>query len=188
MASNTNTLTAPRLKTQYKEQIVPTMHEEFEYDSIMAVPKLIKISLNIGLGEALTNGRALESAINDLTSITGQRPVTTRARKSIANFKLREGNPIGCAVTLRGNRMYYFLDRLINTALPRIRDFRGLPRKGFDGRGNFSLGLREQIIFPEINYDNIDKIRGMDICINTSASNKEDAKALLEVLNFPFKK
>jgi large subunit ribosomal protein L5 len=138
------------------------------------------------LGEALTNGRALESAINDLTSITGQRPVTTRARKSIANFKLREGNPIGCAVTLRGNRMYYFLDRLINTALPRIRDFRGLPRKGFDGRGNFSLGLREQIIFPEIDYNSIDKFRGLQVTINTSAKTDEEAIRLITLFGMPF--
>jgi len=186
MASNSTTLTAPRLKEVYKEQIIPAMQEEFEYDSVMAVPKLIKISLNIGLGEALTNGRALESAINDLTTITGQKPVTTRARKSIANFKLREGNPIGCAVTLRGNRMYYFLDRLINTALPRIRDFRGLARKGFDGRGNYSLGLREQIIFPEINYDSIDKFRGLQVTINTSATTDEEAIRLITLFGMPF--
>lgn len=186
MASNPTTLTAPRLKEVYKEQIIPAMQEEFEYDSVMAVPKLIKISLNIGLGEALTNGRALESAINDLTTITGQKPVTTRARKSIANFKLREGNPIGCAVTLRGNRMYYFLDRLINTALPRIRDFRGLARKGFDGRGNYSLGLREQIIFPEIDYNSIDKFRGLQVTINTSATTDEEAIRLITLFGMPF--
>ena len=186
MASNSAALTTPRLKQTYKEQIIPAMQEEFEYDSVMAVPKLIKISLNIGLGEALTNGRALESAINDLTTITGQKPVTTRARKSIANFKLREGNPIGCAVTLRGDRMYYFLDRLINTALPRIRDFRGLARKGFDGRGNYSLGLREQIIFPEIDYNSIDKFRGLQVTINTTAKTDEEAIRLISLFGMPF--
>tara|TARA_Y100001936_G_scaffold16992_1_gene14412 strand:+ start:52 stop:630 length:579 start_codon:yes stop_codon:yes gene_type:complete len=186
MTSNSAALTAPRLKQTYKEQIIPAMQEEFEYDSVMAVPKLIKISLNIGLGEALTNGRALESAINDLTTITGQKPVTTRARKSIANFKLREGNPIGCAVTLRGDRMYYFLDRLINTALPRIRDFRGLARKGFDGRGNYSLGLREQIIFPEIDYNSIDKFRGLQVTINTTAKTDEEAIRLISLFGMPF--
>ena len=186
MASNSAALTTPRLKQTYKEQIIPAMQEEFEYDSVMAVPKLIKISLNIGLGEALTNGRALESAINDLTTITGQKPVTTRARKSIANFKLREGNPIGCAVTLRGDRMYYFLDRLIYTALPRIRDFRGLARKGFDGRGNYSLGLREQIIFPEIDYNSIDKFRGLQVTINTTAKTDEEAIRLISLFGMPF--
>jgi len=186
MTSNSAALTAPRLKQTYKEQIIPAMQEEFEYDSVMAVPKLIKISLNIGLGEALTNGRALESAINDLTTITGQKPVTTRARKSIANFKLREGNPIGCAVTLRGDRMYYFLDRLIYTALPRIRDFRGLARKGFDGRGNYSLGLREQIIFPEIDYNSIDKFRGLQVTINTTAKTDEEAIRLISLFGMPF--
>ena len=186
MTSNSAALTAPRLKQTYKEQIIPAMQEEFEYDSVMAVPKLIKISLNIGLGEALTNGRAVESAINDLTTITGQKPVTTRARKSIANFKLREGNPIGCSVTLRGDRMYYFLDRLIYTALPRIRDFRGLARKGFDGRGNYSLGLREQIIFPEIDYNSIDKFRGLQVTINTTAKTDEEAIRLISLFGMPF--
>ncbi|HCG91335.1 MAG TPA: 50S ribosomal protein L5 [Dehalococcoidia bacterium] len=176
----------PRLKNLYTEQIKPAMMEEFQYSSSMAVPKIVKISLNIGLGEALTNGRALESAINDLSVITGQKPVTTRAKKSIANFKLREGNPIGCAVTLRGDRMYYFLDRLISTALPRIRDFRGLPRKGFDGRGNYSLGLREQIMFPEINYDSIDRFRGLQLTINTSANTDEEAIHLITLFGMPF--
>ena len=187
MTSNSETtLITPRLKNLYTEQIKPAMMEEFQYSSSMAVPKIVKISLNIGLGEALTNGRALESAINDLSVITGQKPVTTRAKKSIANFKLREGNPIGCAVTLRGDRMYYFLDRLISTALPRIRDFRGLPRKGFDGRGNYSLGLREQIMFPEINYDSIDRFRGLQLTINTSANTDEEAIHLISLFGMPF--
>jgi large subunit ribosomal protein L5 len=154
----------------------------------MAVPKLTKVVINMGVGEALTDKKHLESAVNDLELIAGQKAVITKAKKSVASFKLREGWPVGCKVTLRGNRMYDFIERLVNVAIPRERDFRGLNPKSFDGQGNYSMGIKEQIIFPEINYDNIDKIRGMDISINTSASNKEDAKALLEVLNFPFKK
>ena len=154
----------------------------------MAVPKLTKVVINMGVGEALTDKKHLESAVNDLELIAGQKAVITKAKKSVASFKLREGWPVGCKVTLRGNRMYDFIERLVNVAIPRERDFRGLNPKSFDGQGNYSMGIKEQIIFPEINYDNIDKIRGMDICINTSAANKEDAKALLEVLNFPFKK
>ena len=154
----------------------------------MAVPKLTKVVINMGVGEALTDKKHLESAVNDLELIAGQKAVITKAKKSVASFKLREGWPVGCKVTLRGDRMYDFIERLVNIAIPRERDFRGLNPKSFDGQGNYSMGIKEQIIFPEINYDNIDKIRGMDICINTSASNTEDAKALLEVLNFPFKK
>ena len=154
----------------------------------MAVPKLTKVVINMGVGEALTDKKHLESAVNDLELIAGQKAVITKAKKSVASFKLREGWPVGCKVTLRGDRMYEFIERLVNIAIPRERDFRGLNPKSFDGQGNYSMGIKEQIIFPEINYDNIDKIRGMDICINTSASNMEDAKALLEVLNFPFKK
>ena len=154
----------------------------------MAVPKLTKVVINMGVGEALTDKKHLESALNDLELIAGQKAVITKASKSVASFKLREGWPVGCKVTLRGDRMYDFIERLVNIAIPRERDFRGLNPKSFDGQGNYSMGIKEQIIFPEINYDNIDKIRGMDICINTSASNNEDAKALLEVLNFPFKK
>jgi large subunit ribosomal protein L5 len=154
----------------------------------MAVPKLTKVVINMGVGEALTDKKHLESAVNDLELIAGQKAVITKAKKSVASFKLREGWPVGCKVTLRGDRMYDFIERLVNIAIPRERDFRGLNPKSFDGQGNYSMGIKEQIIFPEINYDNIDKIRGMDICINTSASNMEDAKALLEVLNFPFKK
>jgi len=156
--------------------------------NVMAVPKLTKVVINMGVGEALTDKKHLESAVNDLELIAGQKAVITKASKSVASFKLREGWPVGCKVTLRGDRMYDFIERLVNIAIPRERDFRGLNPKSFDGQGNYSMGIKEQIIFPEINYDNIDKIRGMDICINTSASNNEDAKALLEVLNFPFKK
>ena len=154
----------------------------------MAVPKLTKVVINMGVGEALTDKKHLESAVKDLELIAGQKAVITKATKSVASFKLREGWPVGCKVTLRGDRMYDFIERLVNIAIPRERDFRGLNPKSFDGQGNYSMGIKEQIIFPEINYDNIDKIRGMDICINTSASNNEDAKALLEALNFPFKK
>jgi len=176
----------PRLLDTYRSEIVPAMMTEFSFVNLMRVPRVQKIVLNIGLGEALTNGRAMEAATNDLTIITGQKPIITRARKSIANFKLREGNPIGTSVTLRGARMYHFLDRLINTALPRIRDFRGLPRRGFDGRGNFSIGIREQIIFPEIEYNDIDRIRGLQVTIATSAENDAEATRLLELFGMPF--
>ena len=160
--------------------------QEFSYGNTMEVPRLQKIVLNIGVGEALTNGRAMEAASADLAVIAGQKPVVTRARKSIATFKIREGNAIGTAVTLRGARMYHFLDRLVNTALPRIRDFRGLPRRGFDGRGNFSIGIREQIIFPEIDYNQIDKIRGLQVTITTTAKNDTEAIRLLELYGMPF--
>lgn len=176
----------PRLYDQFKANIVPTMMQEFSYGNTMEVPRLQKIVLNIGVGEALTNGRAIEAASGDLTVIAGQKPVVTRARKSIATFKVREGNAIGTAVTLRGARMYHFLDRLVNTALPRIRDFRGLPRRGFDGRGNFSIGIREQIIFPEIDYNQIDKIRGLQVTIATTAKNDTEAIRLLELYGMPF--
>ena len=170
----------------YRNEITSTMMTEFNYGNTMRVPRIQKIVLNIGLGEALTNGRAMEAATRDLTVISGQKPVSTRARKSIANFKLREGNPIGTTVTLRGDRMYHFLDRLINTALPRIRDFRGLPRRGFDGRGNFSLGIREQLIFPEIDYNDIDRIRGLQVTMATTAINDSEAIRLLELFGMPF--
>jgi large subunit ribosomal protein L5 len=170
----------------YRREIVPTMMTEFSFANVMRVPRVQKIVLNIGLGEALTNGRAMEAATRDLATVSGQKPVITRAKKSIANFKLREGNPIGTSVTLRGSRMYHFLDRLINTALPRIRDFRGLPRRGFDGRGNFSIGIREQIIFPEIDYNDIDRIRGLQVTIATSAENDAEATRLLELFGMPF--
>ena len=179
---------SPRLYDQFKANIVPTMMQEFSYGNTMEVPRLQKIVLNIGVGEALTNGRAMEAASADLAVIAGQKPIITRARKSIATFKIREGNAIGTAVTLRGGRMYHFLDRLINTALPRIRDFRGLPRRGFDGRGNFSIGIREQIIFPEIDYNQIDKIRGLQVTITTTAKNDTEAIRLLELYGMPFVK
>ena len=154
----------------------------------MAVPKLSKVVINMGVGEAANDKKHLQSALENLTVIAGQKPVTTTARKSVASFKIREGWPLGCKVTLRGEKMYDFIERLINIAIPRERDFRGLNSKSFDGQGNYSFGIKEQIIFPEINYDNIDNIRGMDVCINTTAKNKDEAKALLEVLDFPFKK
>lgn len=176
----------PRLYDRFKKEIVPAMMREFNYGNPMEVPRLQKIVLNIGLGEALTNGRAMEAASRDLTVISGQKPIITRARRSIAGFKLREGNAIGTAVTLRGARMYHFLDRLVNTALPRIRDFRGLARRGLDGRGNFSIGIREQIIFPEIDYNSIDKIRGLQVTITTTAKNDAEAIRLLEMYGMPF--
>jgi large subunit ribosomal protein L5 len=176
----------PRLKIRFRDEIVPQMVREFSYSNPMEVPRLQKIVLNVGLGEALVNGRAMEAAVQDLTTISGQKPIITRARKSIAGFKIRQGNTIGAAVTLRGDRMYHFLDRLINTALPRIRDFRGIPRRGMDGRGNFSIGIREQIIFPEIDYNSIDRIRGLQVTIATTARNDAEAMRLLELYGFPF--
>lgn len=176
----------PRLRDTYRQEIVPAMMSEFGFANPMRVPRVEKIVVNIGLGEALTNGRAMESATRDLTTITGQKPIITRARKSIAGFKLRAGNPIGTCVTLRGDRMYHFLDRLVNTALPRIRDFRGISRRGFDGRGNFSIGLREQIIFPEIDYNQIDRFRGLQVSIITSAQNDAESIRLLELFGMPF--
>ena len=185
-SASTTTKPHPILLDMYRNEITSTMMTEFNYGNTMRVPRIQKIVLNIGLGEALTNGRAMEAATRDLTVISGQKPVSTRARKSIANFKLREGNPIGTTVTLRGDRMYHFLDRLINTALPRIRDFRGLPRRGFDGRGNFSLGIREQLIFPEIDYNDIDRIRGLQVTMATTAMNDSEAIRLLELFGMPF--
>ena len=176
------------LKEKYNKELRPALKEELGIENIMAVPKITKVVINMGVGEAANDKKHLESALQNLTLIAGQKPVVTKARQSVASFKIREGWPLGCKVTLRGNKMYDFIERLIVIAIPRERDFRGLNPKSFDGQGNYSMGIKEQIIFPEINYDNIDKIRGMDICINTSASNKEDAKALLEILNFPFKK
>jgi len=176
------------LRETFNKELLPQLKDKLGVNNLMAVPKLTKVVINMGVGEALTDKKHLESAVNDLELIAGQKAVITKASKSVASFKLREGWPVGCKVTLRGDRMYDFVERLVNIAIPRERDFRGLNPKSFDGQGNYSMGIKEQIIFPEINYDNIDKIRGMDICINTSASNNEDAKALLEVLNFPFKK
>lgn len=177
-----------RIREQYKQDVVPALTAEFGYKNLYQVPKLEKIVLNIGLGEAVANGRALDAAVGDLTTIAGQRPVITRAKKSIASFKLRAGMPIGAVVTLRGERMYEFLDRLVATALPRIRDFRGVNPNSFDGRGNYTLGLREQIMFPEIDYDKIDKVRGLEISIVTSAKTDEEGRRLLALLGMPFAK
>lgn len=178
--------TSPALLRRYRDEVKVSLGQEFNYKNVMEIPSVRKVTLNIGLGESKTNARAMESAIKDITSITGQKPVTTRARKSIAGFKLREGEPIGVAVTLRGNRMYDFLDRLFNASLPRIRDFRGVSRKAFDGHGNYSLGLREQIMFPEIDYGQIDRIRGMQISIVTSAKTDAEGMRLLELMGLPF--
>ena len=177
----------PRLKVRYQKEIVPAMMKEFNYSNVMQVPRLSKIAVNIGLGEALQNSKAIEAATSDLATITGQKPVVTKARKSIAVFKLREGMPIGAMVTLRGNRMWDFLDRFINIVLPRQRDFQGISPDSFDGRGNYSVGLREQLVFPEIDYDKIDTLRGMDITITTSARTNEEARALLAAFNFPLR-
>jgi large subunit ribosomal protein L5 len=173
---------------RYKNEIVPALRKSFDYKNIMQVPRIEKIVVNIGMGEALDNPKALEAAVSDLTIITGQKPVTNKARKSIANFKLREGSLIGTKVTLRGERMWAFLDRLVNTALPRVRDFRGVSANAFDGRGNYTLGLRDQLIFPEIEYDKIDKLRGMEVTIVTTAKTDEQARALLQMLGMPFSK
>jgi large subunit ribosomal protein L5 len=175
-----------RLKDRYREEIVPALMEEFGYRNVMEVPRLQKIVVNVGLGEALQDVKALDAAARDIATITGQKPIVTRARKSIASFKLREGNPIGVKVTLRGNRMYDFLDRMCNIALPRRRDFRGVSPDSFDGRGNYSLGFREQLVWPEIDYDSIDKIRGMEVTIVTTAKNDEEARRLLQLLGMPF--
>jgi large subunit ribosomal protein L5 len=176
------------IKTRYREDIVPAMMKTFNYSNVMQVPRLEKVVINMGLGEALENARVLDTSIEELSTITGQKPVLTRARKSIANFKLREGNPIGCRVTLRRKRMNDFLYRLLNIALPRVRDFKGVSPRGFDGRGNYTLGVREQLIFPEISYDDVEKIKGMNITIVTSAKTDEEAKELLALLGVPFRK
>lgn len=176
-----------RLETKYKNEIVQAMQEQFGYKSIMQVPKLTKITLNMGVGEAIADKKILQSAVADMEKIAGQKAVVTISRKSIAGFKIRDDMPIGCKVTLRGVKMYEFFDRLITIAIPRIRDFRGLSPKSFDGRGNYSMGVKEQIIFPEIDYDKIDALRGMDICITTTATSDEEGLALLKQFNFPFK-
>ncbi len=176
-----------RLHDQYKEQVVPQLMERFGYKSIMEVPRIEKITLNMGVGEAVGDKKNMEFAVNDMAMIAGQRPIVTKARKSVAGFKIREGWPIGCKVTLRRERMYEFLDRLVNIALPRVRDFRGISSKSFDGRGNYSLGVKEQIIFPEVEYDKVDSLRGMDITITTTARTDEEGRALLDGFNFPFK-
>jgi large subunit ribosomal protein L5 len=185
--AETQTTEIPRLKTRYREEIVPALRSEFDIANIMQVPGLTKIVVNMGVGEAARDSKLIEGAIRDLTAITGQKPAVTKARKSIAQFKLREGMPIGAHVTLRGDRMWEFLDRLLSLALPRIRDFRGLSPKQFDGRGNYTFGLTEQVMFHEINQDKIDRSRGMDITIVTTATNDDEGRALLKQLGFPFK-
>lgn len=177
-----------RLRERFRREIAPALMQQFSYSNRMQVPEIKKVVVNMGLGEAVANVKVIDAAVAEMAIITGQKPVVTRAKKSEAAFKLREGMPIGCKVTLRGERMYEFLDRLLSVALPRIRDFRGVPTKSFDGRGNYSLGIREQLIFPEIRYDKVDMTRGMDICIQTSARTDEEGRALLEQVGFPFRK
>ena len=177
-----------KLHDYYRDQVVNELKNKFGYKSVMQVPRIEKITLNMGVGEALTDKKLLDNAVADLTAISGQKPVVTKARKSVAGFKIRQGYPIGCKVTLRGERMWEFFERLITIAVPRIRDFRGLSAKSFDGRGNYSMGVREQIIFPEIDYDKVDRVRGLDITITTTAKNDEEGQALLAAFNFPFRK
>jgi len=176
-----------RLQTYYKETVVPQLMEQLKLSNVMEVPKITKITLNMGVGEAVTDKKVMERATGDMTVIAGQKPIVKLSRRSVASFKIRDGWPVGCMVTLRRERMYEFLDRLVNVSIPRIRDFRGLSPKSFDGRGNFSMGVKEQIMFPEVDYDKIDVIRGMDICITTSAKDNEQGLALLKAFNFPFK-
>jgi large subunit ribosomal protein L5 len=178
---------AARLKEHYLKSVVPALKKDFGYTNVMAVPKIEKISINIGMGEATQNSKLMDSAVAELASIAGQKPVVTKARKSIAAFKLRENMPIGCMVTLRGDRMYEFLDRLMNVSLPRVRDFRGVSTRSFDGRGNYTLGLRDQFIFPEISYEKVEKVKGMNICITTTAKTDAEALALLKQLGMPFR-
>ena len=177
-----------RLKETYKSEIAPALMKKFGYKSVMQIPKLDKVVINVGCGEARDNAKVIDAIINDLSAITGQRPVVCKARKSVANFKLREGMNIGAKVTLRGDRMYEFVDRLFNVALPRVRDFRGINANSFDGRGNYNMGLKEQLIFPEIDYDKIDKVRGMDLCFVTTATTDEEARELLTLMGAPFQK
>lgn len=177
-----------RLQEHYRDNVVPKLREQFGFQSVMQVPRITKITLNMGVGEAIGDKKVMQGAVADMVAISGQQPVVTKARKSVAGFKIREGWPIGCKVTMRRERMYEFLDRLISVAIPRIRDFRGLNGKSFDGMGNYSMGLKEQIVFPEIDYEKIDALRGMDITITTTAKNDEEAKALLEAFNFPFRR
>lgn len=176
----------PRLREKYDQEVIPSLREKFGYKSVMEAPKLEKIVINMGVGDAKENSKLLDAAVNDLTLITGQKPVVTKAKKAISNFKIRQGMPIGCKVTLRGARMYEFMDKLVNAALPRVRDFKGVSPKAFDGRGNYSLGVKEQLIFPEIEYDKVEKLRGMDIIFVTTAKTDEEAKALLNLLGMPF--
>ncbi len=177
---------AARLKEKYLNEVAPALREKFQYGSVMEIPKISKVVVNMGVGEAVGDPKTLDAAVGDLTAITGQKPIITRAKKSIAAFKLRAGMPIGCKVTLRGERMYHFLDKLFNVALPRIRDFRGVSPDGFDGRGNYTLGLKEQLVFPEIVYDKVDKLRGMDIVIVTTAGTDEEGYELLKAMGMPF--
>ena len=179
---------ASRLKTRYREEIMPALQKEFNYTNPMQVPGVHKVVINIGMGEAIQNAKAMDAAVSDLATITGQRPVITRARRSVATFKLREGMQIGCMVTLRGERMYQFLDKLMNVALPRLRDFQGVSADAFDGRGNYTLGLKEQLVFPEIDYDKVDKVRGMEVSIVTTARTDEEGRRLLKLMGMPFKK
>ena len=181
-------MAAARLAQTYRDQIVPKLKADLGVENVMQVPKIVKITINMGVGEAVADRKVMDAAVADLTKITGQKPMITKSRKAIASFKLRQGLAVGCMVTLRGDRMYEFLDRLISIAMPRIRDFRGVSPRSFDGRGNYSLGIKEQIIFPEIQYDQIDTIRGMDITITTTASDNKQGRALLEAFNFPFRK
>jgi large subunit ribosomal protein L5 len=178
----------PRLREKYESEVMGPLREQFNYENVMQIPRLTKIVVNIGMGEALTDANSLDRAADDVAAITGQKPVITRAKRSIANFRLREGNPIGVTTTIRGQRMYEFLDRFVSAALPRIRDFQGLNPDAFDGRGNYSLGVREQLIFPEIDYDRIDKVRGMQITIVTTARTDEEARKLLELMGMPFRR
>jgi large subunit ribosomal protein L5 len=179
--------TTPRLRDKYLSEVVPGLQKEFGYDNVMQVPGLHKVVINIGMGEAIQSAKAMDNAVRDLSDITGQRPVVTRAKRSVAAFKLREGMPIGCMVTLRGRRMYDFLDKLMNVALPRLRDFQGVSADSFDGRGNYTLGIREQLVFPEINYDQVDKVRGMEITVVTTARTDEEGRRLLKLMGMPFK-
>lgn len=179
---------ASRLKEKYQQEVVPGLQKEFNYGNPMQVPKVHKVVVNIGMGEVIQNVKAMDAAVSDLSTITGQRPVITRAKRSVAAFKLREGMQIGCMVTLRGDRMYQFLDKLMNVALPRLRDFQGVSPEAFDGRGNFTLGLREQLVFPEIDYDKIDKVRGMEVSIVTTARTDEEGRQLLKLMGMPFKR
>jgi len=176
------------MKEMYRTEVVPSLMKQFSYGNVMAVPRLWKITINMGVGDAISDIKLLDQAVDELSAIVGQKPVITRAKKSIANFKLRKGMPIGCMVTLRGAKMYEFLDRLVNLALPRVRDFRGISTRAFDGRGNYTLGIRDQLIFPETNYAKVTKVKGMNICITTTARNDEESRALLAALGMPFRK
>ncbi len=180
-------MATPRLKEKYRQEVLPALQKEFNYSNVMQVPKVHKVVINIGMGEALHNAKAMDNAVRDLTDITGQKPVVTKARRPVAAFKQREGNSIGCMVTLRGDRMFYFLDKLMNVALPRLRDFQGISPDAFDGRGNYTLGIREQLVFPEVDYDKVDKVRGMEITVVTTARTDEEGRRLLKLMGMPFR-